>query len=1085
MNAPTGLTIYKSSAGSGKTFTLVLSYLKIVVRRPEFYKNILAITFTNKATEEMKTRIIETLSELAQGNRNTYFHKLTEYYKGIGVQNINIQGNADKALNMILKDYSSFSISTIESFCQRVIRSFTKELNLPLGYDIEMRKDKVLQAIVDELIMEAGKEEKNYLTNALTDFLEFQIENDQDWKIEKRIHAMADEIFKENYQKLARFDIEDNTEDYVKLISEIKAQMDTTIHFVKSEMKKLGQEGVEYMNENEINLDYFAMKSNSHIKFFRGITQKGADEAIYEKFLNPKIYQRSEEEWLHADLIKEKKKESLKYLNLPHAAFYRDLYCRVYEFYQAHKTEYLTALSARRTIQTLRLMNDLRRKLADYRRENRQMMISDTNILLKGILASSEDVPFVYEKLGNRYAFYLIDEFQDTSDMQWENLLPLVLNAVSSVPWEGNMIVGDVKQSIYRWRGGAFELLLHKVEKKLRANGQIVNNETLQENWRTAHKVVEFNNLFFEKARDVLSEGESELYGEVLQNAYQDARQIPQKKNVEGYTQFEFVENKNKKEKQQIVFARLYEILNEIMAEGFLLKDVMILVRKNEEASDVAGFLQKKKIKVTSSESLVLDNSPAVKMLIASLKYLLDETNIIAAATAAYYYHLFQHYNHPELNTDEFPDEEALITLFQNPKYNLPPKIEANRTELLRSSLYESVEKLIRFFPEIEHADAYIQGLLDTVMGFYKQNEGGLSEFLDWWEEIKKNTYVICAPDPNAVQIMSIHKAKGLEFPIVIMPFCEWNLFPKPNSVFWVNSEVNPYNKSDIYPLMYKEDLAHTHFQPHYQEERFLSTFDSLNLLYVAFTRPKYRLYGFVPFKKTKSEKEEVKMANVSRLIYHVLTNFSEGMSEDGLRFTMGTKETYLEVMMKEGKTVQAAHFPDTPVNYHPIANWDTILRIKTHKNRIYKASLQELEEKIQAGNLLHETLQYINTPADIPAAVTQMILEGLIPKEKETEYKDRLMLVVEHPQAKVWFSGGGIVKNEAEILTQSGEVLRPDKIILNGKQAIIIDYKTGSYTTQHKQQVEVYKQALTSLGYEEVKGYLYYILAGKVIAIT
>ncbi|MBX7241538.1 MAG: UvrD-helicase domain-containing protein, partial [Bacteroidia bacterium] len=1040
------------------------------------------ITFTNNATEEMKTRIIETLSELASGHKNTYFHKLTEYYQSKGIPGIDIQENADKALNLILKDYSSFSISTIESFCQRVIRSFTKELNLPLGYDIEMRKDKVLQSIVDELIMEAGKEEKKYLTHALTDFLEFQIENEKDWKIEKEIHSMADEIFKENYQKLARFDIDDNTEDYVSLISDIKTHMDKSIALVRSEMKKMGQEGNDYIEENGVDYNYFEKKSNSPIRLFRSLTQKGVTEKDYEKFLNTDIYERNAEEWLHGTLLKEKAKESLKYLNLPHAEFFSSLYRRVYEFYKAHKEEYLTAISARKTIQTLRLMNDLRRKLADYRRENRQMMISDTNILLKGILASNEDVPFVYEKLGNRYAFYLIDEFQDTSDMQWENLIPLVLNAISSVPWEGNMIVGDVKQSIYRWRGGAFELLLHKVENKLRANGQIVHNQTLQDNWRTAHKVVEFNNLFFERARDVLADEQSGNYGEILQNAYQDAYQVPQKKNIKGFSHFEFIESKNKEERIQNIFPRLHEILKEVTEDGFLLKDVMILVRKNEEASLVAGFLQKKKIKVTSSESLVLDNSPAVKMLIATLQYLLDDSNIIAAATAAYYYHLFQNYLRPGEMADEFPDEEALITLFQNPKYNLPPKIEANRTELLRLSLYESVEKLIRFFPEIEHADAYIQGLLDTVMGFYKQNEGGLAEFLEWWEEIKNKTYVICAPDPDAVQIMSIHKAKGLEFPVVIMPFCSWSFFPKKDSVFWINSTVSPYSKSDVYPLVYREDLADTLFMPHFHEEKFLNVFDSLNLLYVAFTRPKYRLYGFVPVKKRNPDVS--KLDNADKLIYRILSELPEGFDEAEMTFSMGAKETFKEIMMKEGKAESATHFPDTPGNYHPVSNWDDILRIKTHKNRIYKASLQELEDKIQAGNLLHQTLQYINTAADIPRAVSRMILEGLIPKEKESEYNDRLLAVVSLPQVQPWFSGVGNVKNEAEILTRNGDILRPDKIILNGKNAIIIDYKTGSYTSQHKSQVETYRQALLSLGYLEVKCFLYYIQAGKVIEL-
>lgn len=1088
MNTPIGLTIYKSSAGSGKTFTLVLSYLKIVVRRPDLYKNILAITFTNKATEEMKTRIINTLSDLAAGEKNTYYHKLKEHYNSLNLKNISIRKNAEKALNNILKDYSGFSVSTIESFCQRVIRAFAKELNLPLGYDIEMRRDKVLQVVVDELIMEAGKAERDYLTQALTDFLDFEIEQDSDWKIEKKIRIMAEEIFKENYQKLASFNLDENTEKYVTLISEIKQKIEETINFVRSEMKKMGNEGVEYIENNRVDENNFAGKTRSPLKYFRSLTQKGASKDEYEKFYNKKHYQRPAEDWVRSDLKKETEKTAALYsLNIGHATFLSTLFDKIGGFYLTHETEYLTAIHAQKTIQTLRLMDDLRRKLADYRRENRQMMISDTNILLKGILESSEDVPFVYEKLGNRYAFYLIDEFQDTSDMQWENLLPLVLNAVSSVPWEGNMIVGDVKQSIYRWRGGAFELLLHKVEKRLRENGQIVQVRNLQDNWRTAHKIVEFNNALFEKSKEILARDESGEYAKMLRSAYGDVHQFPQKQNIAGYTRINFIEYKNSTEKNNAVFQLLEDMLKEIKEAGFLFKDVMILVRKNKDAATVAGFLQKKQIKVTSSESMILESSPAVKMLIAVLYYLIDETNLIAAATAAYYYQIFQNPQFVyDLSGEEImPDSEALIALFQNPKYNLPSQLEAARAELLRLPLYETAERLIRFFPELQYTDAYIQGLLDTIMGFYKQNEGGLAEFLEWWEEIKNTTYVISAPDPDAINLMTIHKAKGLEFPVVIIPFCDWPIFPNSGSVFWVNSSINPYNQSDIYPLKYSDELENTHFVPHFQEERFLSVFDNLNLLYVALTRPQYRLYCITPLKFTKEERDgEVKIKTIGKLMFAALAEIGEGKSETALEYVFGKKNTYSEILEIEGNKPQEVRFPSVSDNYHPIYDWSDILRIKTHKNKIYKASLQELEEKIQIGNLLHETLQYIYVKEDIPYAISKMILEGIIPKEKEQEYHERLHQIVSFPPAAAWFSGVGVVKNETEIMTNRGEVLRPDKIIIDGNKVSIIDYKTGSYTSEHKTQLALYQTCMNELGFNDVKGYLYYILANKVVAI-
>lgn len=1106
-NQVSGLNILQASAGSGKTFQLVLSYLKILLQNPYEYDKILAITFTNKATEEMKSRILRALSDLANGAQTGFYPPLKGYFEESGLE-IDIRRSAETALNRILLDYSNFAVSTIESFFQRVIRAFARELDIPLGYDIEMKSTYVIQRVVDELMTEAGFSEK--ITEVLSQYIYRNLEEDQGWKIESKIQSFAQEMLKEIFQRSVGVDASvESLGAFEAKVERLKQHIQGVQQRVESEMHRIGSEAMEAFERASVVEKTFSNAGNP-LRYLRKIAHRRASGKDFE-FGNESL-ERNYENGHEAYLRKaDRKPEDLSAAMLAHTYVQR-----AYTFWQQHKTDYYTALEAQNNIHELRLIYDLKRKFAEYREENRLLLISDTSMLLNAVISGYEDAPFVYEKIGNHYVHYLIDEFQDTSQLQWKNLLPLLRNTLSQHERTRNIIVGDAKQAIYRWRGGEMKLLLQQVEADLTASGNAgqMQKQYLVDNWRTGREIVGFNNDLFAQIKTYYqaqlhdwlfdeqeNEEQEEVFQELLQITYQSVAQTPKKTSVEGYVEVDFLEYPdNKENSRKQVFDRLLQLITEINKDGYAYSDMTILTRTKVEIAQTVAFLNGQGIPAVSNESFLLQHSPLVRLLVASLAYMADEKDDVAAVSAGYFYHIWKQNKSAKILHES--ENEELINIFQHKRFPLPQALTENRSALVRLPLYEAVQKLLRIYALEEENDAFLQSFLDLILNFARTQEAGITAFLLWWEEEKDDKFVSSAAGTNAVKVMTIHASKGLEFPILIVPFCDWVMTPKSNTNFWVTTDREPYNgifqpddaQSDsIFPLKLTASIAKTYFQPAYSDELFQTLMDNLNMLYVAFTRPEYRMYVLVPYKvkttqnedknkgdKNKEDKKPTIALNVSVLLRTLL----DGELQPVKRVGEGETEGIAYWSYQRGKAVPKyelghAHAQENEeklsLSYQPIQQWETLIRARLQHNVVYRAKGSVQAQKMTEGTVLHEALSHIKTLSDIPRAIDFLTFNGSITENQRQFFADQLQRITQHPIAQDWFDSRWTVKNEAEISTAQGKLIRPDRVILHGQTAIVIDYKTGNPAPKYQSQIAEYATYLKEMGYTDVKAYLYY----------
>ncbi|MEL6676651.1 MAG: UvrD-helicase domain-containing protein, partial [Bacteroidota bacterium] len=466
------ITIYKSSAGSGKTFTLVLEYLKIVLANPSLYRNVLAVTFTNKATEEMKNRIIQVLSTLAHASAvelsaNSYYQKLEEHFEGmedLPMPHLSLQDRALLVLQKILNDYSNFSVSTIESFFQRIVRAFARELQIPLGYEVEMKQDVVLREIVNRTFMEI-RGDGSELEKLFTRFAESNIEEEKSWNIDREVLDLGEQVFKEKYQQLVN-DYEGTTIS-PKEVSELAKELQKIKYEFEGQMARFGERAEKIMHTYGLEVDDFLQKKRGPMAFLLRLKQQPPlkfdhvnpqSSSYLRKLLN------GEGAWASKTAPRADQVEAAAETGL------NPLLDEINGYTYKNLPAYAAALQALSKVYAFGVLSELQSKLQEYRREHGQLIISDTSFLLNKVVAEQEDSPFIYEKVGNRYDHYLLDEFQDTSDMQWRNLFPLILESVAN--GKKGLIVGDVKQSIYRWRNGNMRLLMRAVEDKMAAFGR-------------------------------------------------------------------------------------------------------------------------------------------------------------------------------------------------------------------------------------------------------------------------------------------------------------------------------------------------------------------------------------------------------------------------------------------------------------------------------------------------------------------------------------------------------------------------------------------------------------------------------------
>ncbi len=1060
----TVLTVYRASAGAGKTHKLTGEYLKLLYTHPLAYKRILAVTFTNKATDEMKSRIIEELYKLSANKKSEYIDILTETYEFSEEQ---VRQKAKGILINILHDYAAFNISTIDKFFQQTMRAFTREIGLQGGYGIEMDQELVLSEAIDNLLGDLEKTESKELLNWLLRFAEDKIESGGEWNLRRDIRALSREVFKESYKAYSEKvnnDIEDK-----KSLENYKSELYTIIRSVEDEVKALGEKGKSILQKYGLQTSDFKGGSNSPLKHFEKYAAGNMKEPT-ATFCNL-------EDNLDACFTKTTPASTMQIIGCAFEDGLNDCIKGIVALFSDLKT-YYTAKEIVRFYYTLGILNDVSAKISAYREEKNIMLIADTTELLNKVIDGS-DTPFIYEKTGTHIDHYMIDEFQDTSNMQWNNFRPLIQESLAHN--KDNLIVGDVKQSIYRFRNSDWKLLDEQVQKDFLPVQ--VKEETLEENWRSFRNIVEFNNSIFTVAPQLLqiiyndviatsylSETEKELFQTKIVSVYQKCNQLvpPKFQDKGGHVKVEFLSGEDETDWKEESMQRLPGVLEQLQDNGYELKDIAILVRTNQEGALVAETLLTYKeehadsnyhYNIISDEALFISNSPGVRFLIALLKHLRNPEDMTNRQLAVFSYAVL-------VGNLAKPGSES----------DFPPSVKEALNSLSRQSLYEIAEGLFRLFTDLFHDNeqVFVQAFFDMVSEYSQKESADISRFLTWWDDAGHKKTIATPDAQNAIRILTVHKSKGLGFKVVILPFCDWEIDHKPTKpvIMWCQPSEKPFNKLRLVPVRYGQILAKTIFAADYFQERLHAYIDNLNTLYVAFTRAKEELIVFSPRpKKVIQETGELeKIGSIADLLWSGLREGFPFDIETGV-FELGDP-CYSYTESNGNKTDR-----EIPMSRISSISPDKRLQLRLHGKGYFFDNARR-----KHGALMHEVLSGIRTQKDIPVAVENYRLSGLINSREAEELTVKLERLLTQKDIVKWYDGTSRVLNEVDILFDNGLSRRPDRVMIYDGHVTVVDYKFGELQDKrHHYQVKNYMKLIRRIGYKEVEGFIWYVELNKI----
>lgn len=1071
------LTVYRASAGAGKTHKLTGEYLTLLFNGPGAFRRILAVTFTNKATDEMKNRIVSELYNLASGKKSDYVNLLQSAYSLTEEQ---VRKQAEKILIDILHDYSAFNISTIDRFFQQTMRAFTREIGLQGGYGIEMDQELVLTAAIDSLLGDLEKPESKELLGWLLRFAEDKIESGGEWNLRKDIMALSREVFKESYKTFSEQvnrDISDK-----KALETYKNDLYGIIRSVEANAKELGERGLAIMNKYGLKQEDFS-RGNITVSLFAKLAQ-GEMKTPNATFCNI------------ADNIDAcfKKTTPIGTRQIIGCAFddgLNDCIKGIIALF-GNLTAYNTAREIVRYYYTLGILTDVSRQIAAYREEKNIMLIADTTELLNKVIGGS-DTPFVYEKTGTHVDHYMIDEFQDTSGMQWNNFRPLIEESLSHD--RANLIVGDIKQSIYRFRNSDWKLL----DKQVKADFSVeqLREETLKDNWRSCRHIVEFNNALFTALPEVLQvfynetlsasslheEQQAEYFTKIMSAYNKSYQQVPPPfQEKDGHVRIEFLSGDEEKDWKEEAMKRIPGILQQLQDNGYALKDIAILVRTNQEGAKVADTLLNYKEEhpseqyhydIISDDALFISSSAAVRFIISVLRYLKNPEDRINGRIALYAY-------------------QVLTGIFGTEETSFPPEIIRSLHALSRQSLYEITEGLFRLFATNfpENEQVFVQAFLDMVSEYGQKESADLGRFLKWWDETGYKKTIATPDAQNAIRIMTVHKSKGLGFKAVIVPFGDWEIDHKPTKpvILWCHPDEKPFDRLHLVPVRYGQGLANTIFAEDYFRERLHAFIDNLNTLYVAFTRAKEELIVFSPRPKKIDEKtgDVERISTLTDALWagiHTTTsttrdgeplislpdsfNLADGIFELGNWWHPVSKKEHGETEEIEMTNLKSISPDDR-------------LRLRLHGKGFFFDN-----ERRKHGTLMHEVLSHIHTRKDIPVSVETYRLSGVINKEEAAELKQKLGNLLNNPEVVPWYNGEARILNEVDILFGNGLSKRPDRVMITGDRVIVVDYKFGEHPDKrYHSQVRNYLKLIRQMGYEQVEGYLWYVELDQIEAV-
>ena len=1056
------LTLIRASAGSGKTYTLTLKYLELLFEYENNYKRILAVTFTNKATEEMKHRIISQLYLLANNNSYDYKKHLIEKF---GYTDKQISEKAKSILSKILHDYSKFSISTIDSFFQQILKSFAKEINLQFGFTIELDSKSVLSEVIDEILNEIS--ENKELKDWVIKFVKEKINDKGNVNVKSEIFNLGDEIFKEVFSNFNQNKINKTTLNKFALdLRKIKEKFE-------NEISEKAKKAIEYAKSKNLTYIDFPHKAKSFFSYFNKIVNK--KEYDYGKRVQDAV--DNVEKWYP-------KTSDKKDLIIETYPVLNKILKETVEYCDANIEIYNSANVALKYFFTLGIVSDVLKKLNEYTKENNLFLLSDTAKFIN-LIIDNNDIPFIYEKIGNIFKFYMIDEFQDTSELQWNNFKPLIDNSLA----DGNkdLIVGDIKQSIYRWRNGNWELLANKVSSDLSYYN--INSYSLDTNWRSKKNIIEFNNTIFTIYPELLQQkynDETSQTSDIITKAYGDAKQkIPQKteKSInKGYVSVEFIDSKISDEYSDKVMLKLPRIIENLQDNNYQPRDIAILVRGNTDGEKIANFLldyknseQAKngyKYDVVSNEALLIKNSSAVKLIISVLKFLINKNDLINRAEIIYNYNEFFVRKNRNIGKHEIFTKSIDLKEFYN---FIPNEFKIRENEIIQLPLFEMIETIIDIFDinKNENSIPFLISFNDFVSEYQKNINSDLFSFIEHWNEKGENVSISVSDSQNAIKILTIHKSKGLQFPAIIIPFTNWELeFPSNKQpILWCKSNIQPFNDLDFIPVKYQKILSQTIFKDDYNTEKLKAFVDNLNLLYVAFTRAEKSLFVFSKMPKTDTE-----FKNIGNGLLKIMK------SEYG-NFKISETENIYEI----GKLEKLEQINEQINNSISVTNVPVHKNI--NKNLALKYSRNDLfgnESLNVSGILYHKIFENIIHENDVEKVVKSFVFNGTIKKSESNKIINEIKSFINFDnQAKQWFNDFTKVIVEQDIITSDKTQKRPDRIVFKNNKITVIDYKFGNIEkTEYISQVKEYVYLLEQMGYKNVEGRIWYVNNNKIVNV-
>ena len=1080
MEAAPQLKLYKASAGSGKTYTLAKEYIKeLLLGETGAYRNILAVTFTKDATGEMKNRILSDLYGLAFATDDSkgFIHSIQGALDEAGkpMDETAIRKKAEEILNAIIHDYSRLHITTIDSFFQKILRNLARELGRGSKFNIELNSAKVRLDAVSRMIENAHEDPQ--LLQWLTTYVENKLEQDGNWRFKEEVYRFSACIYDEFFQEHETV-LRDQLNENPSIFNDLRNYHFAQLQKYKSFFKETFRQANDLLNANHLDASDFVQKGIVFY-FWKNLAenQRADIGKTIEKLLDAAENWSTKTHSRRNDIIALAENRLMALLS------------DTIETMQRQDASILIL----QNIHQLGLIWYITEEISRINSENNNFMLSDTALFLHRMIDDS-DSPFIYEKIGAEIKHVMIDEFQDTSRLQWSNFRVLLSDILANNLF--SMIVGDVKQSIYRWRNGDWRIL-NRIGKELP-----VQEKSLDFNFRSEKQIVTFNNAFFTEAGQLLNDKYKEELFDSDESPFasvyskeQVSQQTPERTPA-GFVSVDFLQDGDTEKYQEAVLSTLLEKIQLLQSANIRSRDICILARSNNQIRWIADYLSSLKadcpelaagnyLDIVSGDAFQLNSSLSVKIIIEALRTIANPDNPVYKANLEYL-----------LTPNPSPNGEGSEALRHcegvSPKQSntsppTPLQKERGAGDFFSPfrgqggamPLLELISYLYRFYhlEKIEGQSAYLFSFFDAVTDYLKDHTTDIHSFLTFWDEELSLKTIPAGEGIDGIRAMTIHKSKGLQFHTVLIPYCTWELNPKKNPIVWCSRKKGFYDV-ELLPVSYSEKMKNTVFSEDYRYETSLSWLDNLNLLYVAFTRAEQNLIVFGKNKKLLSALENIK--NVSDLLQWAVPELAGDWESDTGHYETGA---LTNICKPAEKTVNPLKQTPPPMYVDFVsgefAEGKSIFKQSNQSREFIRSDSPEKEKYITHGNIMHALFAAINTPDDIDKAVERFVSDGLLLPAEKDEYKNKMRGYMQNPQVKDWFSGKYTVYPEFSIIVEENGTVttkRPDRVLLSDSKTLIIDYKFGEPHHAHETQMKEYTELLRTMNYPGVEGFIWYV---------